>query len=257
MTGKAKSHSNLRADAALSMTNLSKKEIAARIAVPKLFVKIPTSTNTQRQTMSLAPAMATTTPAPPPSRASRIPRKAATKSPTKGTFLRRTKSGPMKEYGGISHIEPHDVPLPETPVPTKASAVRHVKTVNSVGATPIISRGSSARDGALSDKESVAMDVVSSVTRDDADTPVTPDQSASVKDETRLSDVKGGSLNARLASILKASPKTNSRASSASTVKPTSVDDPALVDSAIIYSRKKRASGMYSTVSIHIMQTTC
>tara|TARA_R110002003_G_scaffold140_11_gene12817 strand:- start:16493 stop:18874 length:2382 start_codon:yes stop_codon:yes gene_type:complete len=174
-----------------------------------------------------------------PTSASRIPRAAAGSiatsacGPTRSSTLKRTQSAKALI---LQHSNSQESQVTQVKSST-AVPVRHVRTVNSSGTTPIVSRKSTA-------ESTVAPNIASILDRpaDKASAQHVPDmvdQVASLLRRTSV-DVRHertfhdhGNYQAQ-----------NSRASSISTVKATpATQDLATLDSAIIYSKKSGASG--------------
>ncbi|KAF1936847.1 hypothetical protein EJ02DRAFT_358164 [Clathrospora elynae] len=128
-----------------------------------------------------------------------------------------------------SAAEPHEVPLPETPA---AASLRHVRTVDSSGTTPIISRTSGTQQAPLSDAKA----------SENTDTP--PAHTASPADQADARTFDPMEIDSyELLEHVPLGPANvsghTSRATSNTTVKATpAVRDPFLMDPAIIYSRK-------------------
>jgi hypothetical protein len=171
---------------------------------------------------------------------SRIPRVAITNttsvhSPTRSSTLKRAQS--VKSLSSptpklqIQGQNSHNL-QPSTPPKT---SVRHVRTVNSSGTTPILARHPASEHVHLQNSASTKTKVDSLSFQD---TQFTIEHGASRLGATNLV------VSAKAADTSDSRRKV-STASSVSTVKATPViADPVLVDSAIIYSKKSGASGM-------------
>jgi hypothetical protein len=165
---------------------------------------------------------------------SRIPRVATTtptsaRSPTLSSTLKRAQSvkslSPPKTKLQLQGHDSHNV-QPSTP---PKSTVRHVRTVNSSGTTPILSKHY--------EPENVERRDLSLATTESGSFPAHHKQATVEHGPSELAVRKAADVG-----DLK---KNGSRASSISTVKATSaVADPVLVDPAIIYSKKSDSSGM-------------
>jgi len=131
-----------------------KKATTTRPAAPKLSLRIPptTSLTDRKPPFVLGSASSSGSGLASPLRSSRIPRATpmdgtATATSTKRTQARLCVAGKSMTLSTVSKgtvgrkaaiaAKPHDVPLPETPI---AVPIRHVRTLNSTGATPIISQ---------------------------------------------------------------------------------------------------------------------
>ncbi|KAH7066298.1 hypothetical protein BKA63DRAFT_425784 [Paraphoma chrysanthemicola] len=173
-----------------------------------------------------------------PASISRIPRAAGGSAastafgPTRSSTLKKTQSlktltSPKFQAGQATQ------PQAKNAVPT-----RHVRTVDSSGSTPILSRRSTA--GSV---DTTTSTIVQHTDKSSADrVPNMVDQVASL--------LRRSSMDVQHESLLHSPEnyhKQGSRASSMSTVKATpAIQDPAIIDSAIIYSKK---SGTFGTTS--------
>ncbi|CBX91365.1 predicted protein [Plenodomus lingam JN3] len=173
---------------------------------------------------------------------SRIPRGTATAksgsaySATQSSLLKRAQSvrslATKSSIQNIPFNEPHQIPLPETPV---ASSLRQVRTVNSSGSTPILSRHSARETtkpshglaGSLNGYSSSEIDESDQLTRLALE-PVCLSV-AYTHDSSRLPNCDGT--------------EPGSRATSSATVKALPLlAKPAPTDSSITYGRKKADS---------------
>lgn len=302
------SHSRGKSEPQVKLPAITTKATLARLATPKLSLQIPhgSSLPTDRKSPLVLNSASTSGSGTPlsPARSSRIPRVTtgtetqshgpAVTSSISGSTLKRTQS--MKSFAsnnrqvgqatakgsdsmkrstllrnatgeGLqdSKTEPHNIPLPETPV---VSSIRHVRTVDSSGATPIISRGSpgqaignppaqqpkedcppvcltstsklAAQD--LPDKHAMVASYLENVELH-ADSEHTP-----FAGDTAFSHGKDSLSTNFTETIAKMLSTSASRVTSGSTIKAatenpvlkdSAVEDPASTDSAIIYSRKK------------------
>jgi hypothetical protein len=275
-----------------SSTMKAKTESKASSMKPKLAVKIPTAeagSNTGHKSTSPATSASTdsdaymsNSPWSPdlPAQASRIPRIGAASKiavPTQTATLKRAQSvknlATKVKILQSMHAEPHEIPLPRTPAhevplpetpapmiplpktPAPAVARPHVRTVNSSGATPIISRASDAEHRYSGDIET------SAPTSDDkqqghrsvgnAKTPA-HNSVASHHGNARGADPVSERVDDLATLPLCGGPPSGftSRATSNATVRATQdMRDPVLMDSSIIFSRKK--SDAFGTVLAH------
>ncbi|KAF2844631.1 hypothetical protein T440DRAFT_523330 [Plenodomus tracheiphilus IPT5] len=150
-------------------------------------------------------------------------------SATRSSTLKQTKSArssAAKSNFQQNQIDkPHQVPLPKTHV---AQSVRHVRTVDSSGTTPMLSHHSVQETHRLADTQDPG-----SMTR--LTTLEQLNQPASGTERTGLT-LQGNPVDLPEYS----GNEQSSRATSATTIKaPPMLRDPVLSDSAIIYSRKK------------------
>jgi hypothetical protein len=156
---------------------------------------------------------------------SRIPRVAATdatsaRSPTLSSTLKQAQSfKSLSSYKTRRQLQGHDAHNLQPSSPPK-SAIRHVRTVNSSGSTPILSKYCEPQQDQRRD---------STLCNTEDDSLPTHYTQATTQEAAVMSELESN----------------GSRASSMSTVKATpAVADPVLVDPAIIYSKRSETSGM-------------
>jgi hypothetical protein len=260
-------------------TMKAKTEGKASTMKPKLALKIPTadagSTNGQKSTATPASAtgdgdtyMSNSPWSPDPSvRESRIPRIGITSKiavPMQNATLKRAQSvknlATKVKILQNMHAEPYEIPLPGTPaheVPLSempAPAARpHVRTLNSSGATPIISRASNAERCHHGDVESQGrtpdneqqMHAHVGITKafaqiSTADRHIDAPVAGLVPQQTDTLGLEALHLSTRPDAIpLPPSGRTSRVTSNATVTATRDTRDPVLVDPSIVYSRKK------------------
>jgi hypothetical protein len=176
---------------------------------------------------------------------SRIPRVAATNTPSSMTSP--TLAAALKRSQIANPLMPEDTKAQQTqgrascelyqPSTVPTASVRHVRTVNNLGATPILSRHPALNTAPSLSPESGGMD------NDIASAQVIQ---APVKQVLSPSGTMEPDVERELVvdEFDRLSLQGSSRASSLCTIKATpAVTDPVMIDSAIIYSKKSGASG--------------
>lgn len=222
-----------------------------RLAAPKLSLRVsrPSAPSTDRKPPFVIGSAtgSSSGSAPSLSRSSQIPRatgesslKPGSKACGKVPLEEKGKAPLTGSMGTVKRetnrtAEPQDVPLPKTP--TTASAVRHVKTLNSTGTTPIISR-ETLEKRAAPDKHAIVTSYLETIERSVPDNTPTPLHSQE-PDPTAFSRSIAEKLSRPMPS------HASSRVTSSSTVKAVPLVNPMLLDTAIISCRKgSNASGM-------------
>jgi hypothetical protein len=219
---------------------------------PKLSLRIPhaSSSTDRRPPFSLASASSSGSGTPAsPSRSSRIPRMVSTVEITsKTSSVKNVKNDtkvpqPISGEGpgrnaGLEHkkatsTEPQDVVLHETPA---ATPMRHVRTLNSTGTTPIISRNPLEKSNSEPDKHAMITSYLENVELDPRPEE-TPSLSTPLNTEPPILTKGMSGL------LLKPTPSaSSSRVTSQSTVKATPLDDSILNDTAVLSCRVKAES---------------
>ncbi|PVH98830.1 hypothetical protein DM02DRAFT_673117 [Periconia macrospinosa] len=229
---------------------LDGQENTLKLRAPKLSLTIPSGLNDHNSSSASGSASTPSSGSPTRSKIPRIPTKHSTlqSSPkTRATLRTKPAAKRMAEKQSVSPTEQvrtsekkdvQGVPQPKTP-----PVVRHVKTVDSTGATPIITQESLAKRERQPDTRTL---VRSYLTQLPDQTPSTNTTSpSSVTPQPDLEEVVGKMLSESVASDHGGSPSMSS-----SSGKATTSDDTALRDPAVIYSRKK-STGSESKESSH------
>jgi hypothetical protein len=189
-----------------------------------------------------------------PSLVSRIPRAAApsatvsARSPTRSSVLKQTQSPKSAVVSKTKPQKSQSQTLDRLPQASIAANVRHVRTLDSSGTTPIIAR-----------HHKIDNDMSSEVTASSTSNDGRYLQADRVQAEHLASLLEETYITIQAEPLPQSSPQTSSqvsRASSVSTIKASlAANDPVSVDPAIIYSRKSSdASGMLPQQSFHVPQ---
>jgi hypothetical protein len=184
---------------------------------------------------------------------SRIPRVSAThvtklaQSPTRSPALNLTQCAKTLTSQNTTSQQPQGKDLCEiirSSTPPTAS-VRHVRTVNSSGTTPISSRQMTPDRFSSPGPESIYMDT---------DVIAAQHAPVTVAHVARSPAIERSDARRKLAVVDSESREASSRAPSSCTIKATSaISDPVMVDSAIIYSKKLGASGTSLDLPINVL----